>query len=466
MYLANFWVDPFSLGAGFGGYLLLRRDGHAKLLHDNRVPASVEQAHVDERRAVPWYDGQSPARGPRQLAVLSDVNPSHGGLRIHDRPGDPLAASVVGTIARMRRQKDPDEIEALRKCMRAGNAGHAWARANIKPGMTELDVYCGVNTACIQEVGEAVIVYGDFAVSPGPERRGAPPTRRVLQPGDMLILDYSVVIGGYRSDFTNTLVVGKQPTADQRRLYDLCVAAMAAGERELRAGAACQTVYDAVRAVFEKAGVGEHFPHHAGHGLGLTHPEAPFFVREANETLLAGDVVTLEPGLYISGIGGIRIEHNYLITATGMERLSNHTIALYDATSSPSVSSRGPRGEPNSRSPECSRLNAMEEHTNGSHHRPGHALMGGRAAGFAFSDSEPAAWACYHRRRRPGEYRGSQIHLCVAIGEYTCARTCWLAREGLFDDLPMACADNSRTVLWFQNVLYVVATINLDLAWF
>ena len=80
--------------------------------------------------------------------------------------------------------------------------------------------------------------------------------------------------------------------------------------------------------MFEKAGVAEHFPHHAGHGLGLTHPEAPFFVRHADETLLKGDVVTLEPGLYVPGIGGIRIEHNYLVEKDGYERLSNHTIAL------------------------------------------------------------------------------------------------------------------------------------------
>jgi Xaa-Pro aminopeptidase len=210
--------------------------------------------------------------------------------------------------------------------MRATEAGHAWARANVKPGMTELDVYCGINTACIQAAGQAVIVYGDFAVSPGPERRGGPPTRRMIQPGDMLILDYSVVMGGYRSDFTNTLVVGKEPTAAQRRLYDLCVAAMQAGEKELRADQSCLTVYQAVRGVFAAAGMSEHFPHHAGHGLGLSHPEAPFFVKAANEVLLAGDVVTLEPGLYVPGIGGIRIEHNYLVTATGYERLSNHVI--------------------------------------------------------------------------------------------------------------------------------------------
>jgi Xaa-Pro dipeptidase len=327
-YLANYWVDPISLGTDFHAYLLVRKDGHGKLLHADRAAKSVHAAHADETRVIPWYDGDAPARGPRQLAILEQVNPVREGLRVHDRPGDPLAALVTTTIAQMRRQKDPDEIEVLRQCMRATDAGHAWARTNIRPGMTELDVYSGVSGACIHAAGHPLIVYGDFAVSPGPERRGGPPTARVIEPGDMFILDYSVVIQGYRSDFTNTLVVGRAPTPDQRRLYDLARQAMAAGERELRAGAACQTVYDAARGVFEKAGVAHAFPHHAGHGLGLSHPEDPYLVRHATQTLLAGDVVTLEPGMYVAGVGGLRIEHNYLITADGFERLSNHTIAL------------------------------------------------------------------------------------------------------------------------------------------
>jgi Xaa-Pro aminopeptidase len=327
-YFANFFVDPFSYSADFGGRLLVRRDGHATLLHDNRTATTAEPACVDERKKVPWYDGQTPGRGPRQLALHDSLIELAGAPRVHDHPADPLGPQVIRTVAHMRRQKDPDEVELLRRCMAAGAEGQKWARANVRPGMTELDVYAGVCAAVNRYVGQQALVYGDFAVSPGPERRGGSPTPRVIQSGDMLILDYSVVLFGYRSDYTNTLVVGTEPTSQQRQLFDLCTEAMAAGERALRAGVSCQDVYDAVRGVFEKAGVADSFPHHAGHGLGLMHPEAPFIVRHSDETLLDGDVVTLEPGLYVSGVGGIRIEHNYLVTEKGFERLSQHEIAL------------------------------------------------------------------------------------------------------------------------------------------
>jgi Xaa-Pro aminopeptidase len=329
VYLANFYVDPISSGAAYGGFLILRRDGHATLLHDGRLPKSVQQAHADETEVLTWYDGQSPGRGPRELVPRAALSKRLGKdpPPVHDGPSSPDCARVAALLYRLRRQKGPDEIAILESCMRATDAGHAWARAHLEPGMTELDVYRGVNSACIQAAGHPVVVYGDFAVS-GPGRRGGGPTERVLQPGDLFILDYSVVINGYRSDFTNTLAVGREPTAGQQRLYDLCRAAMAAGETVLRAGAPCQTVYDAVRGVFEKEGVAQYFPHHAGHGLGLAHPEAPYFVRHSDETVLENEVVTLEPGLYLPDAGGPRIENNYLTTKEGYRQLSHHTIAL------------------------------------------------------------------------------------------------------------------------------------------
>jgi Xaa-Pro aminopeptidase len=192
--------------------------------------------------------------------------------------------------------------------------------------MTELDAYAGVARAVYEALGHWAVVYGDFAVTSG-TKRGGPPSPRVLAKGETFILDYSVVVQGYRSDFTNTLVVGGEPSEEQSRLFAHCVGAMMAGEWELRAGAACQKVYDAIRGVFARAGVADYFTTHAGHGLGISHPEAPYIVRHSTETLVAGDVVTLEPGLYVGDIG-IRIEHNYRITDAGYERLSNHVIAL------------------------------------------------------------------------------------------------------------------------------------------
>ncbi len=325
-YFANLYVDPFSLGADYGALLHLTPDGETTLYYDHRLPKTFEAAHVATKEAVKWYDGQTAGQGPRRSILLPTVAKLGG--RVHDSLADPMAAELFNVVGEMRRRKGADEVALLKACCRAGEAGQVWARANVRPGMTELDVYNGIFMACSTQAKQPVILYGDFAVSPGSAKRGGMPTQKVIQAGETLILDFSVVIGGYRSDYTNTLVVGAEPTAQQQRLFDLCVAAMKSGEAAMKAGATCQAVYDATRKPFADAGVADAFPHHAGHGLGLGHPEAPFFVKQSSETLVAGDVVTLEPGLYVDGVGGIRIEHNYLITDTGFEQLSQHAIAL------------------------------------------------------------------------------------------------------------------------------------------
>ena len=322
-YFANAYVDPFHLGTDYGPMLAIRPDGSTTLLLDSRAPASLDRAFVNDRIKTKWYDGQTPGKDSRRMILRQPLETIGTGGRVHDDILDADAQRLHDIVSNLRRRKDPDEIEQLKLCMRVTEKGHAWARANVQPGMSELEVYAGIQRECTLAAGHPVIVYGDFAVSPGSARRGGPATKQISKPGDMLILDFSVVIQGYRSDFTNTLVVGVEPNAGQQKLYDECIKAMKAGEAELKAGVKCQTVFDAVNAALDGKLV-----HHAGHGLGLTHPEAPFFVAHSEGELVAGDVVTLEPGLYIDGIGGLRIEHNYLITASGYERLSHHTIAL------------------------------------------------------------------------------------------------------------------------------------------
>lgn len=328
MYLAGFHVDPFSLGGGFGGILVIQPDATCVLFHDDRLPDSIHASSPTEKVCVHWYDGIQPARGNRALALTGHFQERFPGIHFADHPATEFGAAIYRALGTLRRKKYPDEIALLKRSVQAALKGHEWARANIQQGMTELEVYAGVQKACTLEAGQAVIVYGDFAISPGPDRKGGPPTSSILLDGDMFILDFSVVLGGYRSDFTNTLVVGKNPTGKQQQLMDLALEAMKCGEEHLMDGSPCSNVYGAVMSVYQKAGMGEYFPHHAGHGIGLSHPEAPFIVPGSDEVLMAGDVVTLEPGLYVPGVGGLRIERNYLITDGGFENLTPHAISL------------------------------------------------------------------------------------------------------------------------------------------
>jgi Xaa-Pro aminopeptidase len=239
-----------------------------------------------------------------------------------------LASVSVGSLLRkLRRQKDPDEIALLEQCMRATEAGHVWARENVGAGISELDVYCGVQSAALAAAGRVGLLYGDFrATSPSVPKVGGLPTSHVLQDGEIFTLDYSVVLEGYRSDFTNAIAVGT-PSAKQREIFSVCQAAMRSGESVLKAGVLARDVFAATSKPMEESGYGK-LGHHAGHGIGLAHPEPPILVPQSDDVLEAGDVLTLEPGLYVEGIGGLRIEHNYLITDEGYRRLSQHTISL------------------------------------------------------------------------------------------------------------------------------------------
>ncbi len=358
-YFSNFWVQPLSFSAGERGWLLLERDGKATLLGDNfTLRSRAGDPFVDDEVLVKWYDhrhsvvnrdhallqaaeqisdklyGRAGAVEAEWLPLgafeLLGLDHEEHSVRkeAKDRPGgDPVD---LGTVIRsLRRKKEPDEIELLKECTRACEAGQAKAREILKPGLSEYDIFCEVYSAVLKRAQRACLIYGDFrATTPTQIKAGGLPTNYKLKPGDFFILDYSVVLDGYRCDFTNTLSVG-DPSPQQMHLFNTALAAMRSGEKSLKAGALAKDVFDATEKPIRDAGLQENFKHHAGHGIGLAHPEPPILVPESDDVLVAGDVVTLEPGLYVEGIGGLRIEHNYLITDTGYERLSNHVISLY-----------------------------------------------------------------------------------------------------------------------------------------
>ncbi len=346
VYFANYAPSPFVFRTVESGALLLLEPGRATLVADNLLEPFLDRAHVDEVLAPVWYEGKRSTRHRRgqlvesALGRLGSIPARHVGI---ERSGVPsgviegLRAAQPGievidldpVIRPLRRSKDSDEIEVLGHSMRAGEAAHATALAQVRPGMTELDAFLIVQRAAIEALGEAAIVYGDFCSGPRCEReRGGPPTSRVIEPGDLLLLDFSVVVSGYRGDFTNTFAVGAGPTPRQRALFDACVGALHAGEASLKPGTPAREIDAAVRRHFAALGLEHAFLSHSGHGLGLGHPEPPYFVPESTDTLQAGDVVALEPGLYIEGVGGMRFERNYLVKDEGIQTLSNHEIRI------------------------------------------------------------------------------------------------------------------------------------------
>jgi len=342
-YFANYSASPFVFRSNDAGAVLaIHANGKATLIADSMVKNFCDAAFVDEVIAPTWYDGKHTAPHREVLLVLSvldymkTVSAKRIGLEMAQVPAgimlglsrDKELFAVDQVIPTLKRRKDADEVDLLRRSMRAGEAGMAAGLKEIKPGMSELEIYFLVQNAAMAASGGQAVVYGDFVTGPRTEEIGGPPSERKVQAGELVMLDFSTIIGQYRADFANTHICAGKPTARQHDMYLACMEAIAAGEKKLKAGVEAREVDRAVRSVFESKHLSEHFPHHTGHGIGLGHPEPPFLVPESSDTLLAGDVVTLEPGLYIKGTGGMRFERNYLITESGYELLSKHRLTL------------------------------------------------------------------------------------------------------------------------------------------
>ena len=230
---------------------------------------------------------------------------------------------VGPALRRQRRVKDEVEVQAIQQAVATCDRIFQAIEATIHGGCTELDVYlAALRVVACDSAGPAVLD-GDFVSGPRAEEIGGPPTARALQPGELLIVDVYPRIGAYWADCTRTYVVGEPSQALLDR-HALLEEALEAGEQALEPGRPAREVYEAVKGVLDRAGVGDYFPHHAGHGVGLTASEEPRLIPGSRERLAEGMVVTLEPGLCIPGQGGMRLEDNFLITAGGCRCLSHY----------------------------------------------------------------------------------------------------------------------------------------------
>jgi Xaa-Pro aminopeptidase len=338
----NYRASPFVFNSQEAvAALLAWRGGRSLLIADNVQRAFAEQAFATDRFLPEWYRCTASAPHRRRLlaeAILEKARLLSTAVLGFEPSSCPAAVAqwlpanrpemqfhdVEPVLRRLRRAKQPDELDLIGRSAQAAQAALAEARAQARAGMTELDLFRVVQSAAARAAGMPVEVYGDFVSGPRCEHCGGPPSARRIGAGELILLDFSVVLHGYRADFCDTFACQAELTPRQSEIRAACLAAMGAGEQLLKAGTAACGVYAAVRDSLARDGLAEHFPHHAGHGVGLGHPEPPYFVPRSEETLLAGDVVTLEPGVYIEGALGMRFEHCYAITDGGFERLTHH----------------------------------------------------------------------------------------------------------------------------------------------
>ncbi len=229
---------------------------------------------------------------------------------------------TVGLVAGLRRRKDAGEVSLIRRACGIIDAVLAELTCEIEPGQTEREIARRLYWL-VQEHGGDDVAF-DTIVATGPHSAipHHSPTDRPVAAGDLLKIDAGALYRGYHSDITRTFVVGAEPSRDQVALYDAVAAAAAAARDVTRAGTPGSVADAAARDQLATAGFADRFSHGLGHGVGLQIHEAPMLGREQTDTMEAGDVLTIEPGAYIPGFGGVRVEDTLALTEDGTECLT------------------------------------------------------------------------------------------------------------------------------------------------
>ncbi|HEX4721166.1 MAG TPA: Xaa-Pro peptidase family protein [Pseudonocardiaceae bacterium] len=249
-------------------------------------------------------------------------------LLIEYGPGIELVRAP-GLVEELRLVKDDAEIHTLRMACGAADRALAdlLAAGGLRPGRTERAVARDLERRMVDNGADAIAFETIVAFGPNSAIPHHEPTDAELRVGDFVKLDFGALVDGYHSDMTRTLVLG--PPADwQRDVYDLVARSQAAGRAALAPGTEVRDVDAAARSVIEDAGHGEEFLHGLGHGVGLEIHEAPSLSKTGAGRLAAGMTVTVEPGVYLAGRGGVRIEDTLVVRAAAPELLTLTTKEL------------------------------------------------------------------------------------------------------------------------------------------
>lgn len=308
------------------GFLLVTRE-RAGFMTDSRyieaaqaaVPAGIEVreagALTDEMLRGLEIERLSIEASHTTIASLHRLEKVCAGIELD------TSSFLDDAIGALRAIKSRDEVEKIIRAQRIAERALEKTLAMIRPGVTEREIALSLdfNMLSMGAEGlsfETIAVSGENSSKP----HGVPGSRHVRE-GDFVTMDFGAMVEGYHSDMTRTVAVGSV-TEEQRRVYDTVLAAQAAMLDGLRAGITCAQADALARDVIEHAGYGGDFRHSAGHGVGLEIHEPPFEAPRSQEVIRAGNVVTAEPGIYLPGRFGVRIEDMAYITATGLENLT------------------------------------------------------------------------------------------------------------------------------------------------
>ncbi len=230
--------------------------------------------------------------------------------------------AMPGLVGGMRQIKTSEEVEAIRKALTLAAGVHDDIVQALVPGVTEREVAArfeyefkrrGASAAAF----DTIVLFGARSSLPHGQA-----TDRALAPGDAVLVDFGCRLGGYCSDLTRTYCFGRIPGAWFERVYEVVLTSQAAALKAAKPGMTCRELDAVARSIIQDAGYGERFGHGLGHGVGIEIHEAPRVNAEGDTVLAPGMVVTLEPGIYLPGQGGIRIEDVIVITDSGCEALS------------------------------------------------------------------------------------------------------------------------------------------------
>jgi len=233
----------------------------------------------------------------------------------------PALVPVAEWVEEVRAVKSPAEIHAIRRACRVADDTFERMLDEVRAGITERDLAARLELELTARGAQGASFDTIVAFGEGSALPHARPGSRELRRGEVVLFDFGAVVDGYVSDVTRTVSCG-EPPAEMRQVYAVVLEAQGAALRGIQAGMSGPEADGLARDVIEAAGYGERFGHSLGHGIGLEVHEAPRLGKKSEDRLAPGMTITIEPGIYLEGIGGVRIEDDAVITESGLELLS------------------------------------------------------------------------------------------------------------------------------------------------